>query len=95
MTRKLKNYDAKLKAEVALEAYKGEKSLVEICAAHNLPKSNIRDWENKLITEASSIFTPKHEKEKELKNLKNEIEHLHKIIGEITVENNFLKKKLP
>jgi hypothetical protein len=38
MTKKLKNYDAKLKAEVALEAHKGEKSLVEICAAHNLPK---------------------------------------------------------
>jgi transposase-like protein len=94
MTRKLKNYDSKLKAEVAIEAIKGKKSLVEICATHNLPKTNVRDWENKLISEASSIFVAKHEKEKEVKNLKIEIEQLHKIIGEITVENNFLKKKL-
>ena len=61
-TKKLKSYNAKLKAEIALELYKGEKSLVEICAAHNLPKTNVRDWENKLITEASSIFLPKHER---------------------------------
>ena len=32
---------------------------------------------------------------KEDKILKPEIEQLLKIIGEITVENNFLKKKLP
>jgi hypothetical protein len=34
-----------------------------------LPKTNVRDWENKLISEASSIFVAKHEKEKEVKNL--------------------------
>jgi len=94
MTKKLRSYDAKLKAEVALKAHKGEKSLIEICAAHNLPKTNVRDWENKLIAEASTIFVPVNEKMKEVRILKTEIEQLHKIIGEITVENNFLKKKL-
>jgi hypothetical protein len=35
---------------------------------------------------------PVNEKMKEVRILKTEIEQLHKIIGEITVENNFLKK---
>ncbi len=34
------------------------------------------------------------EKNKQLKLKEQEISGLHKVIGEITVENNFLKKKL-
>ena len=94
MTKKLKTYDASLKAKVALEATKKEKTILEICSEYNLPKSNVTEWQNKLTENAAQIFIGDTQKDKQLKQLKAEIETLHKVIGEITVENNFFKKKL-
>lgn len=94
MKRVCKSYDAKLKAQVALELIKGEKELIEIASEYNLPKSTILEWKLKLEKEAQALFVPHHEKEKQVKKLKDTIADLHKLIGEITIENNFLKKKL-
>ena len=38
------------------------------------------------------IFVPVSEKEKQVHQLKQTIEDLQRIIGEVTVENSFLKK---
>lgn len=92
-SRSCKSYDAKLKARVGIEALKGS-SILEICKENNLPKTNVLDWKNKLIEEAESIYCPSDERKKAEKLLKLEIDRLHKLIGEITIENNFLKKKL-
>ena len=35
-----------------------------------------------------------HERNRIVRNLQTEIDSMHKIIGEITIENSFLKKKL-
>ncbi len=94
MVKKVKRYDSKLKAKVAIEALKEEKSALELCTQHNIPKTNLHDWKNKLIASAEEIFVPEHEKNKSIRQLKQEIDGLHKIIGEITIENNYLKKKL-
>ncbi len=47
MTAK-KSYDAQFKTNVAFEAIKGEKTYVEIAAAHNIPKTNVKEWHDKL-----------------------------------------------
>jgi hypothetical protein len=52
------------------------------------------EWRDKLVNEAAELFVPPHERDKRVKLLRQEIELLHKVIGEVTVENNFLKKKL-
>lgn len=93
-SKKHKSYDAKLKAKVALEVLKNDSDILEICQSNNIPKTNAIDWKNKLIEEASTIFIPPCEKERIVRGLKQEIYNLQNIIGEITVENNFLKKKL-
>lgn len=95
MTKRVcKTYEARLKAKVALEAYLGKKELIEISTEHHISKTTICEWRDKLINEATEIFIPTHEKDKQVKQLKETIENLHKIIGEVTIENNFLKKKL-
>ena len=94
MTRTCKTYDSRLKAKVALEALIGQKELIEISAEHNISKTTICEWRDKLATQAEDIFIPLHEKDKKVKQLKDSIENLHKIIGEVTIENSFLKKKL-
>jgi transposase len=94
MSAKHKSYDAKLKAKIAIEVLKNDSDILDICKNHNVPKTNAIDWKNKLVEEASTIFVPPNEKEKIIKSFKQEINTLQIIIGEITVENNFLKKKL-
>jgi transposase-like protein len=94
MSRICKSYNAKLKAKVAIEALQGEASILEICKENNIPKSNLLEWKNKLINEAETLYIPMHERNRVIRNLQQEIDSMHKIIGEITIENSFLKKKL-
>ena len=90
-----KSYDSKFKAKIALELLQGRQELIEIATKYNVPKSTITEWRDKLLQEAEQLFIPLHEKDKEVKKLKNNIETLQTIIGQITIENTFLKKKLP
>lgn len=89
-----KQYDAKFKAKIALELLKEQKSVIEVSAQYKVPQTNLHSWKNKLVESAVEIFLPEAEKNKQLKAKEEEINLLHKIIGEITVENNFFKKKL-
>jgi transposase-like protein len=91
---KKKQYDAKFKAQLALELIKEKKSLVELSAEYKVPQANLHGWKQKLIESATEIFLPEAEKNKLIKLKEQEISLLHKIIGEIVVENNFFKKKL-
>lgn len=94
MKRVCKTYEAKLKAKVALEAVIGQKELIEISTDYNIPKSTIIEWRDKLLNEATEVFIPAYEKDKQRKQLKESIDDLQRIIGEVTIENSFLKKKL-
>ena len=94
MTKRIRGYDSKFKAEVALSALSGSKSLIEIGSEHKVSKTTVIEWRDKLVTGAAELFIPAYEKEKQIKLLKQEIESLHKVVGEIAVENSFFKKKL-
>jgi transposase-like protein len=89
-----KQYDAKFKAKLALELIREKKSVIEIGTEYKVPQANLHVWKNKLIESAVEIFLPEAEKNKILRLKEQEVSLLHKIIGEITVENNFFKKKL-
>ena len=92
--RTYKTYDAKFTAKVAVESIRASKELMELSAAHNVPKTTIVEWKERLLNEASELFIPAHEKDKKVKQLTEKIKELYNLIGEITIENNFLKKKL-
>ena len=94
MATKLKSYSKKLKSQVALSAHRGDKSLLEISTEYQVPKSNVRDWHKKLINDVENIFDGSDEASRRLKMKEKELEELYKLIGNITVENNYLKKKL-
>jgi transposase len=89
-----KSYNAQFKTNVAIEAIKGEKSYVEIASAHNIPKTNVKEWHDKLQDGAVNIFLGDSLTSKKIKSLEQDIDRLHKIIGELAVDNSFYKKKL-
>jgi transposase-like protein len=92
MEKKLKKRDAGLKLRVALEAIKGELSISQIASKHDIHPKQVTDWRDQLLGEGELIFTPKTSLRRTKTDL--EKEDLIQKIGQLTVEVDYLKKKL-
>ena len=87
-----KRIDPALKARVALESIKGEKTLAQLSSEYGVHATQIGQWKKDLIRRSAELFT---KPDKSMTNQHEELaDKLHKTIGEITMENNWLKKKL-
>jgi transposase len=91
---KKKCYEPHFKAKLALECIRNAKSIIEISSEYKVPATNLHEWRDKLLTKSVELFVSDSENTKHIKSLKQDIERLHGIIGELTVENSFMKKKL-
>jgi len=85
-----KNYDSKFKSRVALEAIHGIRSIAEIAGEHNIHPNLVGQWKRKLMEESAEVFATKAEKQAENKYSEDDL--LRKI-GQLEVENDFLRKK--
>ena len=85
-----KTYGSKFKSQVALEAISGDKTISEIASEYNLHPNLVSQWKKKLMKEAADIFATKKEKQAEQQFPEEE---LLKKIGQLNVENDFLRKK--
>ena len=91
MDRKHQIRSPNFKAKVAIEALKGEESLIEIATKHNLHPKQVARWRDQLIEQSDELFIHKSS----LKSTKDpETDDLLKKIGQLTLEIDFLKKKL-
>ena len=88
-----KVYDGVFKARVVLEALQGDKTLAEIASTYEIHSVQIIAWKKKALELLPIFLTRKNEKtsDKEQEEL---VEELYKQIGELKVENEFLKKNL-
>jgi transposase len=87
---KRRNLSAALKAKVALEAIKGHKTINEIASAYEVHPNQVSTWKKKLLDGSTDVFTRTNEKQDE--NFEKEREKLFSQIGQLKVENDFLKK---
>lgn len=90
MTSKRKRHSAEFKAKVALEAAKDLKTLNELASQFNVHPSQISQWKTTLLAEISTIFST----HKTTVDNTQKIDDLYRMIGEVTVERDWLKKKL-
>jgi transposase-like protein len=85
-------FDPALKAKVALEAIRGEKTVAELSSEYNVHASQITQWKQELLRRSVEIFskpdTSAHEQQQKT------TDKLHQTIGELKVENDWLKKKV-
>jgi transposase len=84
--RPRRNHGAGFKAKVALEAVKGEQTLVELSERFEVHPNQITEWKKVLMERASEIF----DKGKPSRDVKE----LHAKIGQLAMENDFLSVAL-
>lgn len=90
MRRPRRNHSAAFKARVALEAIRGEKTVAEIAAHHEVHPTQVTSWKTELLEKAASIFGGNAI----AADGKERIRELHEKIGELTVERDFLEGAL-
>lgn len=92
MAGKRKQHSAEFKAKVALEAAKGQRSISELATQYKIHPSQITQWKKQLLDNASTVFTTgRTTGAVEQEGLVNT---LYQQIGQLTVEVEWLKKKL-
>ena len=87
-----KRHSAEMKAKVALEAVKGQKTVNEIASEYGVHPTQIAQWKKQLLEALPQIFSSRRAKgaqaEEELKAT------LYQQIGQLKVELDWLKKKV-
>ena len=88
--KKRKTYSSGFKTKVVLEVLQERETVQEIARKYELHPSQISTWKSQFVSNASSVFekdTSKAEDDKEK-------DALFKKVGQLQLENDFLKKVL-
>lgn len=79
------------KKKVALDALKEDKTLSQLASKHGVHPIQVSKWKKELLEGAESLFERKRTRQKEDGAPREELERK---IGQLTVELDFLKKRL-
>ncbi len=85
-----RKFSAEFKARVALEAIKEQSTLAELAVKYEIHPNQITEWKKIFLANARLTFTEKLPEKKQ----EEEVRRLYEQIGQLKVENDFLKKKL-
>jgi transposase len=88
-----KSYDSKFKSKVALEAIRGERSIAEIASDFGVHSNLVRQWKKKVLNNLSEVFFTKSERNKSNVQSNYPEDELLRQIGQLKVENEFMRKK--
>lgn len=90
--KKSKSYTAEFKAKVALEAIRGDLTINEISTKYGVHATQINRWKQQALGGIKDGFTGKQEKEQQ--SSQQLMDDLYRQIGQLTCENDFLKKRV-
>lgn len=88
--RTRRKFSADFKAKVALEAIKNQKTLAQLSQQYDVNAITIAKWKAEVLENLASVFKGKQDPDKEESTV--EIDKLYAQIGQLKVENDFLKK---
>jgi transposase len=89
MKQKRRKFSGAFKAKVAIEALKERETLAELSKRFEVHPNMISKWKQEFLEKSSEIFDKKSDTESEI-----DAEKLYAKIGQLEIENDFLKKSL-
>ena len=90
MTVSRKKHTAQTKTKVAIEAIKGEKTGSQITSQYGVHLSQVNTWKKQALASIPEAFSGS--RVKRAGDQQALIDELYKQIGQLKVENDFLKK---
>jgi transposase-like protein len=90
MKAKRRRYDGAFKAKVGLEALKGIKTVSQIAKEFEVHPVQVSQWKSQVMERLPDVFETGVGREVVDEVL---VAKLHEKIGQLSVENDFLKKK--
>ena len=85
-----RRFSGELKAKIALEALRGDRTLQEIASKHQVHPNQVSTWKRQAIDGLGEVFSNGGERRR--RDHESEIRDLHAKIGELTVERDFLSR---
>ncbi|MGI6457401.1 MAG: IS3 family transposase [bacterium] len=92
MTRMRKNFSGTMKAKVAMEALKGDKTIAQIASHYQIHVSQVRQWKQRVLDELPLLFS--RNRDKQQTDSQELVAELYRQIGQLKVELDWLKKSL-
>jgi transposase len=89
-----RKFTSEFKKKVVLESLKERASIQEIAINYKIHPQQITDWKRHFIADRELVFDKAGKAERGEKDQEKLIELLYSQIGQLKVENDFLKKKL-
>lgn len=90
MKKTRRKFTSAFKAKVAIDALKERESLAELAARHELHPTMISKWKQEFLESAAQVFETKQVVDDPVED----VEKLYSKIGQLEMENDFLKKSL-
>jgi len=86
------SFNAEFMAKVALKAIKEEKTIAELLSKYEVHRTQLANWHKHALGGVRKVFKGKQEKV----NKENEklVDELYRQIGQLKVENEWLKRNL-
>ena len=94
MKQNRRKFSSAFKAQVALEAVKGLKTVSEIAQQYELHPMQVTQWKKEFLSHSADVFERDQKRDEEKERLKKERDELFRQIGELKFENDWYKKKL-
>jgi len=86
-----KRHTADFKGKVALEAIRQNQTINELTAKYGVHATQINNWKKQALTAISQTFSGKQAREQQ--DRQSEIDELHRQLGQVIAERDWLKKK--
>lgn len=90
MKKSRRKFSAAFKAQVVIEALKERETLSELANRFEVSPNQISIWKREFLNHASNAFSTEKKKE----DTEQKVDKLYQKIGELEMENDFLKKSL-